>query len=85
MKSDLSTESLAARKSMSRAYLRSLPLDEKIARLVDLQERYYELLAIRASNGGRPIPSKWQKWREAKRTGGLSERDKDVGTPYRSI
>ena len=67
MKSDPSAESLTARKATSRAYLRSLPLDEKIVRLVDLQERYYEMLVVRASNGGRPIPAKWQKWREARR------------------
>ena len=67
MKSDLVIKNLTVRKSTSRAYLRSLPLEEKIARLVDLQERYYEMLAIRASNGGRPIPVKWQKWRSARR------------------
>ena len=66
MKSDLVIKNLTVRKSTSRAYLRSLPLEEKIARLVDLQERYYEMLAIRASNGGCPIPVKWQKWRDAR-------------------
>ena len=68
MKSDLATKCLTARKTISRAFLRSLPLEEKIARLVDLQEQYYEMLNIRASNGGRPIPEKWQKWREARRS-----------------
>jgi len=67
MKSDTAAERLTARKATSRAYLRSLPIDEKIVRLVDLQERYYQMLVVRASNGGRPIPVKWQKWREARR------------------
>lgn len=67
MKNDLVTENLAARKTTSRAYLRSLPLEEKIARLVGLQERYYKMVVIRPSNGGRPIPPKWKKWRSARR------------------
>jgi hypothetical protein len=54
------------RKSKSRAYLRSLSAEEKIAHLIDLQERYYEMLSIREANGGRPIPGKWKKWYKAR-------------------
>ena len=59
-------DDLKRRKRVSRKYLSSLPLSEKIARLVELQERYYALLAARESNGGRPIPKKWQKWHAAR-------------------
>lgn len=66
MGNEQATGELRERKNASREYLRSLPLEEKIERLVDLQERYYEMLVLRASNGGRPIPSKWQKWHAAR-------------------
>jgi len=64
--SEQSIIELRRSKNASRAYLRSLPLEEKIARLVDLQERYYEMLVLRAANGGRPIPEKWRKWHTAR-------------------
>ena len=66
MSSESQLAELTRRKSISRSYLRSLSLEAKIARLVDLQEQYYEMIAIRAVNGGRPIPAKWRKWREAR-------------------
>ena len=66
MKNDLATEQLTERKAVSRAYLRSLPLEEKIARLIDLQEQYYSMLALRDANGGKAIPEKWKKWRAAR-------------------
>ena len=66
MKNDLATEQLTGRKAVSRAYLRSLPLEEKIARLIDLQEQYYSMLALRDANGGKAIPEKWKKWRAAR-------------------
>jgi hypothetical protein len=59
-------QQLTQRKKISRAYLRSLSPLEKIAKLVDLQEQYYQMLLIREQNGGRPIPPKWQKWRIAR-------------------
>jgi hypothetical protein len=59
-------QQLAERKWVSRNYLRSLSPLEKIAKLVDLQEQYYQMLVIREQNGGRPIPQKWRKWRAAR-------------------
>lgn len=69
MKSSLQTEVVAdlkRRKKTSREYLRSLSPAEKIAKLVDLQEQYYQTLVVREKNGGRPIPEKWQKWHKAR-------------------
>jgi hypothetical protein len=69
MMSNAQTEAikqLTQRKKVSRAYLRSLSPLEKIAKLVDLQEQYYQMLLIREQNGGRPIPEKWKKWRIAR-------------------
>lgn len=57
---------LNARKKRSREYLRTLSPEEKIAKLVLLQEQYYQILKIREQNGGRPIPEKWQKWHKAR-------------------
>ena len=57
---------LTRRKNISRSYLRSRPPEEKIAQLINLQERYYEMLAAREANGGRPIPIKWRKWHAAR-------------------
>ena len=69
MKNNLQTEVVAdlkRRKKVSREHLRSLSPAEKIARLVDLQEQYYQMLVVRAQNSGRPIPERWQKWRKAR-------------------
>lgn len=69
MNSNLQTEiinNLAKRKKVSRDYLRSLSPIEKIEKLVQLQEQYYQMLVIREQNGGRPIPEKWQKWYRAR-------------------
>lgn len=60
------TADLARRKAVSRGYLRSLSPDEKIERLVALQEQYYQMLKVREENGGRPIPEKWRKWYRAR-------------------
>lgn len=57
---------LTERKERSREYLRSLSPEEKIAKLVQLQEQYYQMLEIREENGGRPIPEKWRKWHKAR-------------------
>jgi hypothetical protein len=47
--------------------LRSLSPIEKVEKLVLLQEQFYQILAIREQNGGKPIPEKWRKWRIARR------------------
>lgn len=57
---------LKRRKQVSREYLRSLSPAEKIAKLVELQEHYYQVLVIREQNGGRPIPERWRKWHQAR-------------------
>jgi hypothetical protein len=69
MKNDLQTEiveDLARRKNRSREFLRNLSPSEKIARLVELQERYYQMLKTREENGGRAIPERWRKWYRAR-------------------
>lgn len=69
MKSNLQTEAiknLTDRKKVSRQYLRSLSPTEKIEKLVQLQEQYYQMLLIREQNGGRLIPEKWRKWYKAR-------------------
>ncbi|HQU83069.1 MAG TPA: hypothetical protein PKY59_08100 [Pyrinomonadaceae bacterium] len=59
-------EDLNDRKKTSRSYLRSLSLPEKVEKLVQLQNQYYQMLLIREQNGGRPIPEKWRKWYKAR-------------------
>jgi hypothetical protein len=59
-------EDLNRRKKVSREFLRSLSPLEKIEKLVQLQEQYYQMLEIREQNGGRQIPEKWQKWHRAR-------------------
>ena len=69
MKNNLQTEiikDLTKRKKTSREYLRALSPEEKIAKLVELQEQYYKMLEIREQNGGRKIPAKWRKWHNAR-------------------
>ena len=69
MKNNLQTEvldNLKNRKKTSREFLRNLTPSEKIAKLVELQEQYYEMLKIRERNGGRKVPEKWQKWYNAR-------------------
>ena len=69
MKNNLQNEvinDLNKRKKHSREYLRSLSPLEKVEKLVELQERYYQMLLIREQNNGRPIPEKWRKWRAAR-------------------
>jgi hypothetical protein len=57
---------LMRRKKASREYLRSLSPSEKIAKLIELQEHYYQMLLAREQNGGRPVPERWRKWFEAR-------------------
>jgi hypothetical protein len=59
-------EDLQKRKKSARGFLRSLSPEEKIAKLVELQERYYQMLELREQNGGRPIPERWRKWHKAR-------------------
>ena len=69
MKNDLQTEvikDLKRRKKTSRESLRNLSPTEKIAKLVELQKQYYEMLKLREQNGGREIPEKWRKWHTAR-------------------
>lgn len=69
MKNDLQTEvieDLKRRKKVSREFLRNLTPEEKIAKLVELQEQYYQMLKVREQNGGRKIPEKWRKWHKAR-------------------
>ena len=69
MKNNLQAEIVAdlkRRKKTSRKHIRSLSPAEKIAKLVDLQEHYYQMLVVREKNGGRSIPEKWQKWHKAR-------------------
>ncbi len=58
-------EDLKRRKEGFRAFTRNLSPTEKIRQLELLQRRYYELLKAREENGGRKIPEKWRKWRDA--------------------
>jgi hypothetical protein len=69
MKNRLQTEiieDLTQRKKRSREFLRLLSPEEKIAKLVELQERYYQMLKLREQNGGRAIPERWRKWHTAR-------------------
>lgn len=61
-------EDLKRRKRNFRAFTRNMSPTEKICQLELLQKRYYELLKAREENGGRKIPEKWQKWRDAQKT-----------------
>ena len=66
MSSESQIAELTTRKNISRSYIRSLSPEAKIAQLMNLQERYYEMLSIREANGGKPIPVKWKKWHTAR-------------------
>ena len=58
-------EDLNRRKSKFRLFTRNLSPTEKVRQLELLQRRHYELLKAREENGGRKIPEKWRKWRDA--------------------
>ncbi len=66
MSSEREIADLDKRKNISGSYLRSLSPEAKIAHLINLQERYYEMLSIREANGGKPVPAKWRKWNAAR-------------------
>jgi hypothetical protein len=67
MKTEESISQLTKRKNAARAFLMSLSPDNKIAKLVALQEQYYSTLELREANGGKAIPPKWRKWFAARR------------------
>ncbi len=56
---------LTEQKTKYRAYVRNLPLSERLRQLEELQEQTYEILRIREANGGRPVPAGWQHWARA--------------------
>ena len=60
-----SKELLAEQKKKYRAYVRNMPLGDRLRQLEALQEQSYAILQIRESNGGRPIPAGWQHWAKA--------------------
>jgi len=60
-------EDLKRRKENFRQFTRNLSPTEKIRQLELLQRRHYELLKAREENGGRKIPEKWRKWRDAQK------------------
>lgn len=69
MKNDLQNEiveDLKHRKQTSRKYLSSLSPTEKIVKLVELQEHYYQMLKMREQNSGSEIPERWRKWHKAR-------------------
>jgi hypothetical protein len=66
MKADERVSELTKLKKISREFLRSLSPDEKVEKLVALQEQYYSMLALREANGGKPIPNEWHKWYAAR-------------------
>jgi len=45
--------------------VRNRSLIERLRELEALQEQNYEILRVRAANGGVPIPLGWQRWAEA--------------------
>ena len=57
---------LARRKEISRSYLRSLPPEEKIQILMNLQEQYFQFLLAREKIGGKPVPERWLEWYQAR-------------------
>lgn len=60
-------EDLQRRKESFRAFTRNLSPTEKNRQIELLQRRHYELLKAREENGGREIPEKWRRWREAQK------------------
>ena len=63
-----SREMLSARKKAYRSYVRGLSLTERLRQLEALQEQTYEILRIRAANGGRPLSRGWRHWASAQAT-----------------
>ena len=53
---------LVEQKRKYREHTRNMSLSDRLQRLEALQEQTYEILRIRAANGGKPIPEGWQRW-----------------------
>jgi hypothetical protein len=60
-------------KQRYRAHAKELSLEDRLRQLESLQEQSYEILRIRAANGGKPIPPDWQLWAEAQSDIGLKK------------
>ncbi len=58
-------EQLKRSKAKLRNYTRSLTPTEKIRQTELLQKRHFALLEAREANGGRAIPAKWLRWKQA--------------------
>lgn len=58
-------------KQRYRAHAKGLSLEERLRQLESLQEQSYEILRIRAANGGRQIPPEWERWADAQKEIGL--------------
>ena len=56
-----------------RIHAKGLSLEDRLRQLESLQEQSYEILRIRAANGGKPIPPDWQLWAEAQSDIGLKK------------
>ena len=61
-------DDLRLRKAISRSYIRSLSPNEKVLKLAQLQEQFYQFLSIREQNGGKAIPEGWRKWYRARKS-----------------
>lgn len=59
-------EYLVLQKYKTRYRFSNMTPDEKIARLLQIQEKIYSILAYREIIFGRPIPRKWQQWHGAR-------------------
>ena len=66
-------ELFLAQKRKYREYVRNRSLIERLRELEALQEQSYEILRVRAANGGVPIPLGWQRWAEAQNEIGLKK------------
>ncbi len=56
---------LVEKKRKYREYVRNMSRSDRLRRLEALREPTYEILRIRAENGGMPIPEGWQRWAKA--------------------
>jgi len=66
-------ELFLAQKRKYRENVRNRSLIERLRELEALQEQSYEILRVRAANGGVPIPLGWQRWAEAQNEIGLKK------------
>jgi hypothetical protein len=64
-KTDPGVAVLVEQKRKYREHMRDMSLDERLRQLEALQEQTYELLRVRETNGGIPVPKGWQRWARA--------------------